>query len=97
MTWSLGGDGQIGGWALCATLGERPGPSSLERKKYTKIYDSSQPGAHPATCCQSRFSQKLWRGLVEVEVRGGGLNCIGEFRQRGQIVSRMATSKAVPP
>lgn len=84
------------GWALCATLGERSGPSSLERKKYTKIYDSSQPGAHPATSCQSWFSQKLWRGLVEVRV-WGGLNCIGEFRQRGQIVSWMATSKAVRP
>lgn len=100
-----GGEGGADG---CATLGEQPGPSSLERggKNVQKLYDSSQAGAtHPASCCfPSWWSVKALEGLVGAQWWGvggqaglrRGLNCIGEFRQRGQVVSWMATSEAVP-
>lgn len=84
-------------WGGCfATSGEQPGPSSLERKKYTKSVILINQVLHYCTssnCFYMSCSVKSFR----VVSRGGGLDCICEFRQRGQIVSWMATSKAVPP
>lgn len=80
-------------WGSFVTSGERPGPSSLERKTY-KIYNSTQVCCWILLYIQQLFlvQSKHLEGLVE-----GGLDCIGEFRQGGQIVSRMATSEAVAP
>lgn len=59
----------------CATLGEQPGPSSLEKegKNIQKLFDSSQAGVtHPASCCfPSWWSVKALEGLVEAEWRRG--------------------------
>lgn len=77
--------GRLGAWSTqiwgvagtvdgCATLGEQPGPSSLERgeKIIQKLFDSSQAGVtHPASCCFPLWwSVKALEGLVEAEWRG---------------------------
>lgn len=65
------------------------------REKNIKIYDSNQSGLALLYIQHLFFlscSVKACEWLVK-----GGLDCIREFRQGGQIVSWMATSEAVPP
>lgn len=94
--------GRFGGGGCFATSGEQPGPSSLERKKYTKSMILINQVLHYCTSSNFFFlscSVKAFWGVSTGRVGGGGswLDCIREFRQGGQIVSWMATSEAVPP